>query len=103
MSRKLIVSRTAEADLNKIFDWIVRNGRPRTALRHTVAIRSRFLLLARSPFLGRDRSDKQEGLRTYSVRGATIVYLVHPDQVFVLGVLGVLGRGRDVDAALDEL
>lgn len=100
MSRKLIVLATAETDLRRIFDWIAEDGRPRSAVRHVAAIRSTFSTLQQFPFMGADRSDKKIGLRTFPARGATVVYLVDDRQVMILGLLG---RGRDVDAALDLL
>jgi toxin ParE1/3/4 len=87
----------AEADLDQIWDYIVREtGNIEIARRQIGSITSRFFLLSKHPHLGRARdSELGLGRRSYVVGRYVIVYRIDKGDVLVLRVAH---GSRDIEA-----
>jgi toxin ParE1/3/4 len=94
---RLRLSAQAEADLDSIWYYVAtESASAEVADRLLDAITSRFLLLARHPYLGRTRArDFGAGLRSFAVAEYVIVYAVEPDE---LSVLRVVHGHRDLES-----
>jgi toxin ParE1/3/4 len=71
---KLRVARSATADLDELWTYIATVGSVEAAERFVSYLTSKFLLLARNPGLGRNRSDLRPGLRSFPVGNYRIYY-----------------------------
>ncbi|WP_439546666.1 type II toxin-antitoxin system RelE/ParE family toxin [Sandarakinorhabdus sp.] len=81
------LSGLAQADLQRIGDWIAENAGVVTALAYLDRIEAACANLADFPHRGTPRPDLGPGVRTVSFEGrATIVYRVEADSVLVLGI-----------------
>lgn len=95
---KVILRPSALRDLAGIEHWIEQEASAAVARRYGEAILSCCRKLDRFPDRGRPRDELRDGLRTVVFRGAvTIGYVIAADEV---QILAIIGRGRDVEAAL---
>jgi len=87
----------AEADLDHIWDYIVREtGNIEIARRQIAAITSRFLLLSKHPHLGRARdAELGPGRRSYAIGRYVIIYRIDEGEV---SILRVAHGSRDIEA-----
>jgi toxin ParE1/3/4 len=87
----------AAADVDDIWYYVAKESGSSEIADHLIdSITSRFLILARHPFLGRSRDDDfGRGSRSFAVGEYVIVYRVSHGEVIILRV--VHGR-RDIEA-----
>ena len=87
----------AETDLDDIWLYVAKESRNiETANRLIDSITSRFVLLARNPYMGRDRSDDfGPGMRSHAVGVYVIVYCVENDGAVL--ILRVVDGRRDLE------
>ncbi|HRD45682.1 MAG TPA: type II toxin-antitoxin system RelE/ParE family toxin [Caulobacter sp.] len=98
MSRRVVYSALANAQLNAIYLEVAGEGSDHTALRLVLDIMTRCERLAEFPLMGRRRDDISAGMRTFAFdRRVLIAYGVAPLQ---LRVAGIYRRGEDFEAAL---
>ncbi|MFH1109840.1 MAG: type II toxin-antitoxin system RelE/ParE family toxin [Planctomycetota bacterium] len=104
MTRKLVVSRPAESDLDEESEYLGRDD-PALAERFLAAARATFADLAATPGLGRSRgfrAARLRGLRSWRIRGFEnwlVFYRVADETV---EIVRVLHGARDLDAAFDQ-
>jgi toxin ParE1/3/4 len=91
------LSSRAEADLDDIWYYVAKqSGSIEVANWLIESISDRFLVLAKSPYLGRARDeDFGYGTRSFAVGDYVIVYCLNDEDVLILRV--VHGR-RDIEA-----
>lgn len=98
MTGKVYYSDVAERDLRRIALRIAADD-PQAALRFVAGIREHCLLLARVPFMGRQRADIHPGIRSFPHGPYVVFYRVGPDH----GEIEILrirhGRRRTPTAA----
>ena len=87
----------AESELDDIWLYIVRgSGYPDIANRVVDGITERFWLLARYPFVGRERdTDLGPGLRSLPCGNYIVIYRVESEIVLILHIVPA---GRDISA-----
>ncbi|MGH7102546.1 MAG: type II toxin-antitoxin system RelE/ParE family toxin [Acetobacteraceae bacterium] len=94
MTRALIYSRQAEADLDEIFDFIAADN-PRRARSYIEEIRQTCRGLCDAPLIGTARPDLQPDLRMMAFRRRVVIgYRVLSDH---LEILRVFTGGRDYE------
>jgi toxin ParE1/3/4 len=104
VTRKLVVSRRAESDLDEESEYLGRDD-PALAERFLSAAKATFVDLAATPGLGRlreFRSARLRGLRSWRIRSFEnwlVFYRVVDETV---EIVRVLHGARDLDAAFDE-
>lgn len=92
MTRALIYTGQAEADLDEIFDFIAADN-PRRARSYIEDIRQACRNLCHTPLIGIERADLRLGLRILPLwRRVVIAYELPPDELLVLRVFT---GGRD--------
>ena len=86
---EFVLSPEAEAELDDAWIHIARDsGSIDVATRVVEKISERFWLLARYPFIGRQRDDLRSGLRSFAADQYVILYrVVENDLVFILHVV----------------
>jgi toxin ParE1/3/4 len=94
---RLRIAPQAEADLDSIWYYVAtESASVEIADRLLDSLTSRFLLLARHPYVGRTRADEfGPGLRSLAVSEYVIVYTIEAEAVAILRV--VHGR-RDLES-----
>jgi toxin ParE1/3/4 len=98
VSRSIVVSPEAEAQLDDLYDYIAEAASPTTASRFLGAIVGRLESLGEFPMVGSTREDISPGLRTIGFRRrVTIAFTVDPDKV---EIVGVFYGGQDFEAIL---
>jgi toxin ParE1/3/4 len=101
VTRKVVYTPDAQADLDELFAWIADRADEATAERYMRRIRRPCERLDLFPERGTKRDDIAPGLRTFGVeRRVTIAFKVYDDRV---SIIRVLYGGRDVEAVLEEL
>ena len=87
----------AETDLDDIWLYVAKeSGNIETANRLVDSITSRFVLLARNPYMGRDRSDDfGSGVRSHAVGVYVIIYCLENDEEVL--ILRVVDGRRDLE------
>jgi toxin ParE1/3/4 len=92
------VARRAQADLDEIGDYIVREGGSReVAERFIRSITGRFGFLAEHPYAGRARDDLGSRRRSFQVDRYLIIYRLRGRDVLVLRVVH---GSRDLNALM---
>ncbi len=91
------LSRPAKVDLDRIWDYVARNGSVERADRLIDRITNRFSILARAPQVGVDRNEVEAGLRSFPV-GVYLIYYREADSGGVL-IARVLHGMRDQEKA----
>jgi toxin ParE1/3/4 len=95
LTRRLVYSRKARADLEEILDFLGALD-PRRALAYVEGIRLACRSLCENPDMGVSRADLRFGLRVFPYRRRIVIaYEVLPGRV---RVLRILGAGRDYEA-----
>jgi len=90
----LIIADQATADLTDIWLYIASDS-PLAADRFIDFLQEKFLLLASSPELGRERNELIPGLRSLPVKRYTIFYRISATAV---EIARVLSSYRDIDS-----
>lgn len=98
--RKLRLSRTAEADLEKIDFFSFEKWSEAVAQAYMAEIEARLKALCEAPFIGVDRSDLRAGYRAV-LAGRHIIYYYADDEF--INVLTILHHSRDQEAFLEEI
>jgi toxin ParE1/3/4 len=101
MRRRLVYSRSAEIDLDAIFDFIAKDN-PRRAASYIEEIQQACRNLCDTPYVGIERSDLRVGIRTLSLwRQIVVAYALPPGRVQILRILSgrrdyrvIIGRPR---------
>lgn len=97
MTRALIYSGDAEADLDDIFDFIAADN-PRRARTYVEDIRKACRDLCHTPLIGIDRADLRPGLRILPLwRRVIVAYELPPGELLVLRVFT---GGRDYEVIM---
>lgn len=99
-SYKLVFRRSAEIDLEDLYDLIADRSGPAVAGGYLDRIEAACLQLTMFPERGRARNDIQPGLRTIGFERAVIVFQVRQESVLIVRVLY---GGRDLEPLLDDL
>jgi toxin ParE1/3/4 len=81
--KRLVIAPRAAADLDEIFDYIVRE-RPAAAAGQIERLEAASRLLAERPGIGRSRPELGLGIRTYAVERYLIAYRDATDHVLVI-------------------
>jgi toxin ParE1/3/4 len=88
------VANDARADLDEIWNYIATKGSIETANRFIDSLTGKFLLIARSPEIGRRRDELQPGIRSFVVEP----YVVYYRQISRgAAILRVLHGARDIE------
>jgi len=82
---QLIQTRTALNDLDAIWDYMAESS-PLRASRYIKKIRSKLILLADNPLIGRARPDLAEGIRHFPVGNHLVFYTPIEDGIIVVRV-----------------
>ena len=97
MSKTLVYSAQALADLDEIFDFIAADN-PARARSYIEEIQRTCRTLADAPLIGTARPDLQPGLRIMTFRRRVVIaYSVRDDQ---LEILRVFSGGRDYETIM---
>lgn len=97
---KVVLSPRAFRQLGDIEQWIEGEAGVAVARRYRQAIVHHCLALKAFPNRGGSRDDLRAGLRTIVFRGrVTVAYVVADEEV---QVTAIVGRGRDIETALDD-
>ena len=97
MTRALIYTGRAEADLDEIFDFIAADN-PRRARTYIEDIRQACLNLCKTPLIGVERADLRPGLRVLPLwRRIVIAYELPLEELLVLRVFS---GGRDYETIM---
>lgn len=100
MTRRIVLSPAAQAQLDDLYDYIADAASPAAALRFTDAILNQLEALRDFPNVGTARDDLLSGLRTMGFRRrVTIAFVAEPTEVLVVGLYY---GGRDFEALLRE-
>jgi len=100
VTRRIVLSPEAQAQLDDLYDHIADAASPSTALRFTDAILDQVEALRDVPNIGTVRDDLLPGLRTMGFRRrVTIAFIVEPTAVLIVGLYY---GGRDFEALLGE-
>ena len=95
VERRLVWSAEAEADLDRIWDYLASEATLDAADRRLREIGQSARRLRQSPFLGKPRDELAAGLRSLSVPRHVIFYRVAPTTI---EVARVIDARRDIDA-----
>ncbi len=94
MTRQLVYTESAEADLDEIFDFIAVDN-PRRARSYIEEIRQACRDLCKTPLIGVERSDIRPGLRIFPLWGCKPEPAKLPGISVIQWVASILGnRGR---------
>jgi plasmid stabilization system protein ParE len=97
---RVVLSPRAFRQLGDLEHWIEEAAGVEVARRYRQAIVDHCLRLAQFPNRGSFRHDLRADMRTIVYRGrVTVAYVVAGDEV---QITAVVGRGRDIAAALDD-
>lgn len=97
---RVVLSPRAFRQLGDIEQWIEQEAGIAFARQYRQAIVEHCLGLKEFANRGRSRDDLRLGLRTIVFRGrVTVAYIVADDEV---QVTAIVGRGRDIEAALED-
>jgi plasmid stabilization system protein ParE len=100
LSRRIVVSPEARAQLDDLYDYIAAAASPATALRFNNAILDQLDSLRDFPNVGTLRDDILAGLRTLGFRRrVTIAFVVEATEVLVIGIFY---GGQDFEAILRD-
>lgn len=87
MTRRLVLSRRAKAQINSLYEYIGREGSLETADRYIGALIERIAGLTSFPHRGTRRDDLRPGLRTVPFRRRlTIAYAVKSREVRIIAI-----------------
>lgn len=90
------LSLEAQSDIASTSRWLAEQGVPMRIVRGYFAkLRSRYVSLGSTPWIGPPREDLGPDLRGLAAPSATIIYRVESERVLILRILR---RGRDVGA-----
>ena len=101
MTRRLVLTRRAKAQIDSLYEYIAREASLETADRYIDALIARIGGLTQFPQRGTRRDDLRPGLRTVPFRRRlTIAYAVKPQEVRIIAIArtgqelkGLLGEG----------
>ena len=100
MTRRLVVTPEAKAQLNSLYEYLAREASLDIATRYIDAVMARIAGLTDFPNRGTSRSDLRPGLRTVPFRRRlTIAYAVTPREV---RIIGIARAGQDLKRLLGE-
>jgi toxin ParE1/3/4 len=100
MPGRVVFSASAEADLDKLFEWLADRAGLVTALAYTERIRRYFSDFQPFPKRGTTRDDLRVGLRTVGFeRRVTIAFTIRSDDVVILRILY---GGRSLDETFEN-
>lgn len=100
MSRRLVLTRRAKAQINGLYEYIALEASPDIADRYIEALLDRLAGLTDFPSRGTRRDDLRPGLRTVPFRRRlTIAYAVKPQEV---RIIGIARAGQDLERLLGE-
>lgn len=85
MTRKVVVTASAVADLEAIGEWILIHN-PEAAIQTVSALRERCLHLAGMPWVGR-LVPRRAGLRKLVAGSYVVFYKVEPDMISVIRIM----------------
>ncbi len=83
---RLLIRPLAEQDLDQIWDYIALHDQAR-AEAVVRDLYDRFGKLAHNPYMGRERAEIEEGLRSFSVGSYVVFYLLLADGIDIVRVL----------------
>lgn len=87
MSRRLVLSRKAKAQINSLYEYVAREGSVEIADRYIDALLNRLAGLTEFADRGTRRDDLRPGLRTVPFRRRlTIAYAVRPHEVRIFAI-----------------
>jgi toxin ParE1/3/4 len=96
----VVITRSAEADLLAIYDYITERAGAHTAHRFVSRLEAYCLGMANTPERGTRRNDLRPGLRTVGFRHRATILFQLDRQARVVVILGIYYGGRNL--ALDE-
>ena len=100
MTRRLIVTPEAKAQLNGLYEYLAREASLDIATRYIDAVMARIAGLKDFPNRGTTRGDIRPGLRTIPFRRRlTIAYAVTPEEV---RIIGIARAGQELKELLEE-
>lgn len=100
MTRHLVLTRRAKAQINSLYEYIAREASHEIADRYIDALIERFEGLTNFPHRGTPRDDLRPSLRTVHFRRRlTIAYAVKPGEV---RIIGIARAGQDLEGLLGE-
>lgn len=89
MTRRLVVTPEAKAQLNGLYEYLAQEASLDIATRYIDAVMARIAGLTDFPHRGTSRRDIRPGLRTVPFRRRlTIAYAVTPKEVRIIGIAG---------------
>ena len=92
--RKLRLSRDADRDIEKIFDYGVERFGEAVAGKYRDGIKAAFTSLLAFPFSGRARGDIRQGVRSRAYESHIVFYTVDDASVLIIRVLHVRMRAE---------
>ena len=100
MTRRLVLSRRAKAQINSLYEYIAREASLEIADRYVDALIERIAGLTQFPHRGTSRDDLRPGLRTVPFRRRiTIAYAVKPREV---RIIAIAQAGQDMKELVGE-
>ncbi|MFL6856319.1 MAG: type II toxin-antitoxin system RelE/ParE family toxin [Allosphingosinicella sp.] len=97
MTRRLVVTPEAKAQLNNLYEYLAREASLEIATRYIDAIMARIAGLTDFPHRGTARGDIRPGLRTVPFRRRlTIAYAVTPRDVRIIGIAGAGQESKEL-------
>lgn len=100
MTRHLVVTPEAKAQLNSLYEYLAREASLDIATRYIDAVMARIAGLTDFSHRGTSRGDIRPGLRTIPFRRRlTIAYAVRPQEV---RIIGIARAGQDLKVVLGE-
>lgn len=92
---RLVISPAARVDVKDIYRYIADRDEG-AARRLREALKSKFLLLAKQPYIGADRKDLAERLRMFPIGRYVIFYAVDETMVVIARVLNAARDNRSL-------
>ena len=90
MTRRLVLTRRAKAQIDNLYEYIAREASLEIADRYIAALIERIAGLTQFPHRGTRRDDLRPGLRTIPFRRRlTIAYAVKPREVRIIAIARV--------------
>ena len=100
MTRRLVLTRRAKAQVNSLYEYIAREASLEIADRYIDALLDRLAGLTDYPHRGTSRDDLRPGLRTVPFRRRlTIAYAVKHQEV---RIIAIARAGQDMKGLLGE-
>lgn len=100
MTRRLVVTPEAKAQLNALYEYLAREASLDIATRYIDTVTARIAGLKDFPNRGTSRGDIRPGLRTIPFRRRlTIAYAVTPQEI---RIIGIARAGQDLKVVLGE-